>query len=187
MTHEADLERTDHGLKTGRPGWFILNARDAQWRRRAMGGHSLPLTGWEDEDCDTHFARIGMNLFRMGRGEPIGLYHWENDAEEFLVLQGEATLIIEGQERPLKQWDFVHCPPGTRHMIVGAGSGCLLVAVGAREHMDEDCNGGGYVADETARRYGASVDQDMSDASAEYARLGTTTAVAYQDGWLPHE
>ena len=26
---------------------------------------------------------------------------------------------IEGEERPLRQWDFVHCPPGANHTIVG--------------------------------------------------------------------
>ncbi|MBA2359835.1 MAG: cupin domain-containing protein, partial [Actinobacteria bacterium] len=39
------------------------------------------------------------------------------------VLAGEAILIIEGDERPLRQWDFVHCPPGTRHAFVGTGTG----------------------------------------------------------------
>jgi glyoxylate utilization-related uncharacterized protein len=29
------------------------------------------------------------------------------------VLYGEALLLVEGQERPLRQWDFVHCPPET--------------------------------------------------------------------------
>jgi uncharacterized cupin superfamily protein len=185
MTEEADLEKTPHGLVTGRPGWFVLDAREAQWRRRSMGGHSLPLTGWEDEDCETHFAQLGMSLFRLGPGQPIGLYHWENDAEEFLLLSGEATLIVEGQERRLGQWDFVHCPPGTKHMIVGAGDGCLLVAVGAREHVDENCHGGAYVVDEAARRHGASVAQDTTDASEIYASFGRSGPTPYEPGWLP--
>ena len=37
---------------------------------------------------------------------------------------GEALLIVEGEERPLRQWDFVHCPPGTKHIVGGAGRGC---------------------------------------------------------------
>ena len=64
------------------------------------------------------------------------MYHWEADQEDFLVLAGEALLIVEGEERPLRRWDFVHCPAGTRHVIVGAGDGpCVVVAVGAREHQ----------------------------------------------------
>ena len=66
----------------------------------------------------------------LGPGEPIGMYHWETDQEDFLVLSGEALLIVEGQERPLRQWDFVHCPPKTEHMIVGAGDGpCVVLAI----------------------------------------------------------
>ena len=49
----------------------------------------------------------------LGPGEPIGMYHWEADQEDFLVLSGEALLFVEGEERPLRQWDFVHCPPQT--------------------------------------------------------------------------
>ena len=49
------------------------------------------------------------------------MYHWEADQEDFLVARGEALLIVEGEERPLAQWDFVHCPPNTKHNIVGAG------------------------------------------------------------------
>ena len=61
------------------------------------------------------------------------------------MLSGEALLIVEGKERPLRQWDFVHCPPETKHIILGAGEGpCVVLAAGAREHIDEDCNGGGY-------------------------------------------
>ena len=35
------------------------------------------------------------------------------------MLAGEALLIVEGEEPSLRQWDFVHCPPGTKHVIVG--------------------------------------------------------------------
>ena len=41
------------------------------------------------------------------------MYHWEANQEDFLVLSGEALLLVEGEERPLRQWDFVHCPPDT--------------------------------------------------------------------------
>jgi mannose-6-phosphate isomerase-like protein (cupin superfamily) len=62
-------------------------------------------------------------------------------------LQGEATLIVEGEERPLRAWDFVHYPPRTRHVIVGAGSGpSAVIAIGGREHDEL-----GFPADEVAR------------------------------------
>ena len=49
------------------------------------------------------------------------------------MLAGECLLIIEEQERPLRAWDFVHCPAGTNHVFVGAGDGpCVILMVGAR-------------------------------------------------------
>src|SRR5213596_1294581 len=107
-------------------GWFVLNAREARWRHREGRGDSLPFEGATD------FPQVGINLFVLGPGEPIGMYHWEADQEDFLLLSGEALLLVEGQERPLRPWDFVHCPPKTNHMIVGAGAGpCVVLAVGA--------------------------------------------------------
>jgi uncharacterized cupin superfamily protein len=116
----------------------------------------------------------------------MGLYHWENDQEDFLVLAGEGVLVIEGEERPLRQWDFVHCPPGTQHVIVGAREGCTVLAIGAREHIDENCHGGAYTVDEVARRYGASVDEETTDASHDYARrFGETGPTRYREEWRP--
>jgi uncharacterized cupin superfamily protein len=114
------------------------------------------------------------------------MYHWEADAEGFLVISGEPLLIVEGEERPLRQWDFVHCPPETRHMIVGAGSGpCVVLGVGAREHIGENCNGGAYTVDEAALRHGAGVQEETDDPEAAYARFPETEPTRYRDGWLP--
>ena len=114
-------------------------------------------------------------------GEPMAMYHWEADQEGFLVLSGEAVLIVEGEERQLRAWDFVHCPPHTKHVIVGAGSGpCLVIAVGARER-DEI----GFPADELAKRHGASVEEDTADGGVAYARVPRRSPTAYRDGWLP--
>jgi uncharacterized cupin superfamily protein len=125
-----------------------------------------------------------VSLIRLAPGEPIGMYHWEADQEDFLVLAGEALLLVEGQERPLQQWDFVHCPPETRHLIVGAGDGpCLVLAVGAREHQTGEW--GAYTVDEVARRYGASVDEDTADTTVAYSRFPESKPTPYRDGWLP--
>ena len=49
------------------------------------------------------------------------------------MLSGECLLLIEGQERRLRAWDFVHCPAWTEHVFVGAGTGpCAILAVGTR-------------------------------------------------------
>ena len=112
------------------------------------------------------------------------MYHRESNQEDFLVLAGEAILIVEGDERPLRQWDFVHCPPPTKHIIVGAGERpCLVLAVGARQGEPEDW--GGYTPDETARRHGVSVEAETTDARQAYAGLPPRQPTPYREGWLP--
>ena len=140
--------------------WASVIATQARWRERPERGYSLPFEGTAD------FAQLGVTLFALGPGEPIGMYHWEADQEDFLVLAGEGLLLVEGQERPLRPWDFVHCPPETNHVIVGAGDGpCLVLAVGARERSVDNPDWGGYPVDETARRHGASVGEPTTEAT----------------------
>jgi uncharacterized cupin superfamily protein len=184
VTPEAELAETDSGLVADGPGWFVVNAREARWIHREGRGDSLPFTGWADEEAAT-FPELGVNLVRLSPGEPIGMYHWEADVEDFLVLAGEGLLLVEGRERPLRQWDFVHCPPGTRHMIVGAGDGpCLVLAVGARRHQETE-GWGGYTVDPIAVRHGAGVEAETADAGTAYARFPAQRPSRYRDGWLP--
>ena len=123
------------------------------------------------------------------------MYHWETDQEDFLVLSGEALLIIEGEERPLRQWDSVHCPPGTKHVIVGAGDSPFTVfAVGALERhttgarVDGTLQGtddwGAYTVDEAALRHGAGVEEETTDAEVACARFPEPRPTRYRDGWL---
>ena len=93
---EAPLEETEAGLVPAGEGWFVLNAQEAHWRHREGRGKSLPFEG------PTDFPQVGITLFVLGPGEPIGMYHWEADQEDFLVLSGEGLLIVEGEERPLR-------------------------------------------------------------------------------------
>jgi hypothetical protein len=99
MVPEAPLQRTEAGLVPAGEGWFVLNAREARWRRRGGRGMSLAFTGSTDFEAETYFPQLGVNLAILGPGEPIGMYHWEADQEAFLVLSGEALLIVEGQEK----------------------------------------------------------------------------------------
>jgi uncharacterized cupin superfamily protein len=90
---------------------------------------------------------LGMSIQVLAPGEPNSVYHWETEQEDFLVLSGKAVLIVEGQERPLERWDFVHCPPETRHVFVGAGDGpCVLLAASSRQ-FQKDGPWGFYCAD----------------------------------------
>ena len=135
--------------------------------------------------ADVEFEQVGIHLCALEPGEPMGMYHWEADQEDFLVVNGEALLIVEGEERPLRRWDFVHCPAGTGHVIVGAGSGpCVIVAVGAREHQDA-AGWGGYPVDDAARRHGAGVEAETTEAAEAYASVPGRQPTAHREGWLP--
>ena len=108
--------------------WYVRNVRDGE----VVG---LRPAGFATELVDDDDPQVGVNLFVLGPGQPMSMYHWEADQEGFLVLSGEALLIVEDEERPLRQWDYFHCPPNVPHTIVGAGSGpAAILAIGAREH-----------------------------------------------------
>jgi uncharacterized cupin superfamily protein len=179
MVPEAPLDETEAGLVPAGEGWFVLNAQEARWRDREGRGKSLPFEG------PTDFPQVGITLFVLGPGEPIGMYHWEADQEDFLVLSGEGLLLVEGEERPLRQWDFVHCPAGTKHIVLGgAGGPCVVLAVGAREHQ-AGADWGGYSVDEVAIRHGAGVEQETTDSEEAYSRFPEPLPTRYHDGWLP--
>ena len=126
MVPEAPLVQTEAGLAPAAEGWFILNARDACW---FWDGRSA----CSEFEGEYEFQQVGIFIRVLGPGEPMGNYHWEADQEGFLVLFGEPLLIVEGEERPLRRWDFFHCPTGTKHTIVGAGDApSVVLAVGAR-------------------------------------------------------
>jgi uncharacterized cupin superfamily protein len=183
MVPEAQLESTEHGLVPKGKGWFVLNAREAPWWVRDGRGVRSEFEGLEDDEPD--FSQLGINLTRLAPGEPMAMYHWEADQEDFLVLAGQALLIIEGQERPLRQWDLVHCPAGTNHVIVGAGDApCLVLAVGARDRSTGP-DWGAYTVDEAALRHGAGVEEETTDPKEAYARFRAGKPARYQEGWLP--
>ena len=179
MVYQAQLDSTDHGLVPTGEGWFVLNARDARW-------YSGPgRSAFCDFEGETDFPELGINVSVLEPGVQMAMYHWEADQEDFLVLSGEALLIIEGEERPLRQWDFVHCPVETRHTIVGAGDGpCVMLAVGAREHQNAP-GWGGYSVGEAAERHDASVEHETTDAGEAYARFTKREPGRYRKGWLP--
>ena len=179
MVPQAPLERTENGLMPAGEGWFVLNARDAVWLQGDDVSASCEFEGTAE------FRQVGIFLRVLRPGEPVALYHWEADQEDFLVLSGEALLIVEGEERPLGQWDFFHCPPGTKHIIVGAGDApCVVLSVGAREHQGSP-GWGGYPVDETALRHGAGVEQETTGAAQAYAAFPKRKPGPYREGWLP--
>lgn len=139
MAREARLEPVATGLAPVEDGWFTVNVRDAAWLANdAFGARcvfegDVPVLRSRPELGVHRFEQLGLTLAVLRPGRPSGLYHAESAQEDFLVLAGECLLVVEGEERRLRAWDFVHCPPGTAHVFVGAGEGpCVLLMAGAR-------------------------------------------------------
>ncbi len=174
MVPEAPLERSDTGQAPRGEGWFVLNARDARWLDGEFGAY----TRFEG---DARFTQLGFNIAALRPGQPACYYHGEDEQEDFLVLAGECLLLIEGEERRLRAWDFVHCPPWTEHVFVGAGeSVCTILAVGTR--LKDDVV---YPVSDLALRHGAGVKTETRVPRDAYAGIGEDTELAYQHGWLP--
>jgi uncharacterized cupin superfamily protein len=165
MAEEATLVETESGVEPAGEGWFVVNARDAAWwRHRDVFGYGCPF-GSRDPNL---FPELGITLRVLQPGEPNCRYHAESTQEDFLVLSGECLLLVEEQERPLKAWDFVHCPGGTEHVFVGAGDApCVILMVGARRPDDEIV----YPVSELAQKQGAGVETEAHDPRDAYADL----------------
>jgi uncharacterized cupin superfamily protein len=146
--------------------WWIRNVRELQWRENELGASV------DFDDGVDRFDEFGINLAVLRPGQPMTMYHRERYQEGFLILRGECLLVVEGQEVPMRQWDYFHCPPDVAHAIVGAGEGTSLVlAVGNRVGPDVIL----YPRDETALMLGAGVEQDTPEPKEAYAKFTRPT------------
>lgn len=156
-----------------------MNARESPWQ--SDGG---ALAAYCHFEGDVRFARLGINISVVPPGRPMCMYHWEVEQEDFLVLAGEGVAIVEGEERPLKQWDVLHCPPKTKHVIVaGPDAALVAVCVGARFNATRE-DWGAYTIDEAARRYDACSEHETTSPAEAYARFPEPRPTTY-GGWLP--
>jgi uncharacterized cupin superfamily protein len=156
--------------------WFVRNLSEMKWWGREGRGYVTQLV---DDD-----AQVGVNLFVVEPGDAMAMYHWEADQEGFLVLSGEALLIIDDQEIPLKQWDYVHCPPNVPHTRIGAGSGpCAILAIGAREHQAGE-DWGGYPLSDVAMKHNAASPVETNDPKVAYARFKPGEETEFREEWL---
>lgn len=159
--NEARLEETPYGRYVGSAGWFVLNLEDALAVRMERGGAMYPL-----ETPDIPFRDFGARVVVLWPGDANALYHAEDVQEGFLVLSGECKLIVEEQQRSLRQWDYFHCPADTPHVFVGAGDGpCAIFMIGARPEVENLR----YPVSEPAAAYGASVAEETDDPDEAYA------------------
>lgn len=166
---EAQLQDTGSGLAPTGEGWFISNVRDAQWFSSDAFGSACVFDSREN-----WFQQVGINLRVLEPGQPNCLYHSESQQEAFLVLSGECRLLVNGEERLLRRWDFFHCPAGTEHVCVGAGDGpCVILMVGARTEDGQIL----YPVSELAGRYGASAESETPNAKEAYASFASPQPV----------
>ncbi len=142
-----------------------MNVRAAEWWSSDSRGAACNFES-EYGDPQVQFEQLGINLTVLEPGQP-GVYHAEANQEAFLVLSGECTLLVEGEERRLRSWDFFHSPPWTDHAFVGAGDGpCVILMAGRRSSPEVR-----YPVSELAARYGAGADEETSDVEQRYANV----------------
>src|SRR4051794_4886986 len=159
--HEAKIEATDTGQLPADDGWFILNLADIGWSSVPGGG---TWCGFESPEAPSNLLGIGVHI--LWPGDKPGYYHAESDQEGFLVLSGECLAIVEGEERRMRAWDYLHCAPGTAHITIGAGDGpCAILMVGTRspDHATR------YIAEPAAARHGAAVAVETDSPREAYA------------------
>ena len=142
--------QTDQGSFRATAGLVRRDARDPLWY--ALSGGRAPLH---------RQGRVGGRHFFTCRahrplepGEPNSIYHWETEAEAFFIISGEALLIVEGQERPLRQWDFASAQDRARDRRRGRRA----VRRAGHEFAREPAVGpyGEYTENEVASKYGPS-------------------------------
>jgi uncharacterized cupin superfamily protein len=158
--HEAKIEDTDVGRVPVDDGWYILNLAEIRWTSVPGGG---TWCGFGSPNVASD--RIGIGVHILLPGEAPGFYHEESELEGFLVLSGECIAIVEGEERRMGPWDYLHSPAGTRHITVGAGDGpCAILMYGTRSPDTKIV----YRVEPAAARYGHSVDTETSDPDEAY-------------------
>ena len=168
---EAKIKRTDQGVIPEGPGWYVINAKDSVWSTNAKFGRS---TGFEGSE---RFEQYGVNIHVLNPGQPNCHYHGEDDQEDFLVLEGECKLLIEGEERELKAWDFVHCPKWARHVFVGAGEKpCAILMMGGRTG-----HGVIYPCPPLVQKYDACPSKETDSPKESYASC--PDSVKERSGW----
>lgn len=167
MVEEGRIEADEYGLAPVTDGWFVVNVPDAAWvHNEALGAACI------FESDEVSFPDLGFTIAVLQPGQSGGRYHREANQEDFLVLSGECLLLVEGQERLMKTWDFAHFPPGTEHGVVGAGDGpCVIFMSGARVGWPD--KGMVYVRSELALRHGAGVERETTVPSEAYAPFPT--------------
>ena len=187
---ETPLIETEGGLEPEGAGWFVVNVRDTCWWRNDAFGAACAFEGNETErrrksnTAEARFTQVGINIQVLEPGKPNCMYHREDAQEDFLVLSGECLLLVEGEERRLQAWDFVHCPPLTEHVFVGVGDApCAVLMIGARPETEDIV----YPVSELAQSHGAGVEEETPEPRVAYAPYPESVRARPERRGLPWE
>jgi len=145
-----------------RGGWFVVNVKDARWTRR---GDSFGSKG-SFEKPGQPFPQVGIHVYVLEPGKPNCRYHREEAQEDLLVLSGRCRLLVNGEERILEPWDFVHFPAGVSHVVVGMDEPSAVLFIGHRADPEP---GLFYPASSLARRYGAEAPEPTAEPTVAYS------------------
>jgi uncharacterized cupin superfamily protein len=169
---EAKLEQLNGGLAPTTEGWFVVNAREAPWLENDEFGSRVifetdpRIIRGRDDLEPSWFPQLGIKLGVIQPDQPSTLYHAETQEEAFLILAGTCTAVLEEETRELGAWDFIYCPPGTRHTFVNTGDRpCVLLMVGARTQDGSIV----YPPSAVAARFKAAVDAQTDSPADAYA------------------
>jgi mannose-6-phosphate isomerase-like protein (cupin superfamily) len=102
-----------------------------------------------EPDADDRFVPLrrqlgvtsfGMNEIVLAPGERGRIHLHERQEEVFLVLEGELTIGIEGEEETLARGELIRVAPGLRRQLVNRGPGKLILLAlgGDGEHVGRD-------------------------------------------------
>ena len=167
---EASLAPAEGGsLVSQGDGWFIVNVAESQAGDNEVFGARTRFEG------DNPFPEVGINVHVVRPGQPASFYHREDAQEAFLVLSGECLAVVEGQERGMRIGDLLYAPPGTGHVLIGAGeTPCTILMVGTRKYAKQHL----YPVDATAVKHGSSVPEETASVEEAYARTPRSTPTA---------
>ncbi len=83
---------------------------------------------------------FGLNLIVLQPGQRGRIHSHDHQEEVYLVLEGELTLGVEGEEQVLRADQLVRVGSGVRRQLINAGAERLvLIALGGSgEHVGRD-------------------------------------------------
>jgi HTH-type transcriptional regulator, repressor for puuD len=109
---------------------MVMRAGSIERFDRGAGVATLPYVGkWNAEG---NLVTTGITVFEPGTGIPL---HTHNVEESVLILEGEATAVVDGKSFDLEAGDATWVPAGVPHRFANRGPGAMRIywVYGGRE------------------------------------------------------